>query len=134
MTLVRQIVLECKTDGHNKFYEISLNQTSSGKYSVNCRWGRIEQFKNGNTQKQCKGKRDIVGSANGIIATIQASKMKKGYKLKFDKEYLNNTGGVQEGMPVGVSSSSPFDRTEHVEKNYSNWWDSVDETIEERVV
>ena len=50
----------------NKYYELNIyEQDDTGHYTLRCRWGRIEHFKDGNPQSQVKVKDTTWVNAKG---------------------------------------------------------------------
>ena len=138
MGIQRQVVLECvqPSKGHNKFYEINISDQNKTEYKVQCRWGRIEHFKDGNPQSQVKGTDLNWDEAMSTVGTIMYSKLKKGYKVVKDTstnpyKKVEFTSKSQEKR-VAAQTHQPFERTEHVEVIVTEWW--THDKIEERAV
>lgn len=149
-TIERQVVLECvqPSKNHNKFYEITimertvheLKKTGQTRYQVDCRWGRIENFANGNPQQQTKLDTGHFDDAMTEVGTIMSAKLKKGYKIV--KDSATNTGkhvkftskSQEKRVKLQTNQPAPFERTEHVEVIVSDWWKSGHDNIEERAV
>jgi len=143
-TLLRQVVLECKkpTLNINKYYEISIFENGKDRHYVQCRWGRIENFENGNPQSQVKGSELSWGSAEVSLGSIMFSKLKKGYKVVIDQgkgtptqlpkqEFASKSQAKRVAAQKGLPTPT-FERTEHIEVIVSDWWRH--DNIEERVV
>lgn len=139
----RQVVLHNTTGSHNKYYEISvkemLNYKSepTGKYFVQARWGRIENFTAGDPQSQVKVENTTFTNATGVLGDLMFAKLKKGYKVKTDTASGHAAQGdtTSKSMVkrVAAQKNQPvFDRTEHVEVVVSDWWSH--DNIEERAV
>jgi len=145
MAIERQVVLECvqPNKGHNKFYEISIDNIESmgnGKhnYEVQCRWGRIEHFKDGSPQSQIKLNTSEWDDAMAEVGTIMYAKLKKGYKVVKDTatnphKNVEFTNKPHQKKATAQKEQPVFDRTEHVEVIVSDWWKGND-NIEERAV
>jgi predicted DNA-binding WGR domain protein len=141
--IVRQVVLQCIDPAahHNKYYEITIRQADSTKDShrVDCRWGRIEHFKDGNPQQQWKLQGADYDEANAELGRIMFSKLKKGYKVFKDTasghqaiEYPAKDK-VKKGPVAFETETKSFERTEHVEIAI-NWWNNLGEAIEDRAI
>ena len=145
--LRRQVVLECvqPSKNHNKFYEMNIyEQDSEGVYKLQCRWGRIEHFENGNPQSQVKISSCSWAGAEGELSEIMFAKLKKGYKVVKDHgkgsskqlaaaEYHSKS--IAKRVEIQKGNAVPeFERTEHIEVAQSDWWKTGHENIEERVV
>ena len=137
MTIQRQVVLECvnPAKGNNKYYEINIVEMGS-VYKVDCRWGRIEHFKDGNPQKATKRSHVNWNSAMAAVGSIVNNKLKKGYSIVKDSASIHKdvhfTSKSQEKHIKIQTNQKEFDRTEHVEIIVSDWWQH--DTIEERAV
>lgn len=135
--LRRQIILQCinAKKGNNKYYEINVRQVSKDKYgySVDCRWGRIEHFQEGNPQAQVKGEDFDQEEVDAEVGKILYAKLKKGYTVFKDtnqnSENYSGNGSVSPQKPM-----VPFERTEHVEIAPLSWWNRAEDNIEERAV
>lgn len=130
--LVEQTILHNTSGNHNKYYEVStyLMPGKKDKYTVIARWGRIENFKTGDPQWQCKIEGVCLSDASDKHSTLVAGKKQKGYKLRgmsCNKVAFAHQNAIDQG------ATTNFERTEHVEVTI-NWWDIKDEGIEERVV
>lgn len=145
--LRRQTVLECvrPSKNQNKYYEINIyEQDETDKYRVSCRWGRIEHFEDGNPQQQDKTALTTWTNAEGVLAELMFTKLKKGYKIVKDtgkgstKGLSTHSAGAAsvrvETQTVAAAAEYPFERTEHVEVAQSDWWKTALENIEERIV
>jgi len=141
--IVRQVVLQCidKAAHHNKFYEITIRQEDKAKDScrVDCRWGRIEHFQDGNPQEQTKLQEAYYEGANEELGRIMFAKLKKGYKVFKDTasghqaiEYPTKDK-AKKGTVAFEAETKPFERTEHMEI-VINWWNNLGEAIEDRSI
>ena len=143
--VMRQVVLQHTTDGHYKYYEMSVVKTDdyNPKYIVVCKWGRIEHFKDGNPQHQEKGTYNLWENAEAQLGKVMYSKLKKGYKVFIDKgkgslgtpdkeEYTSKS--QEKRVKIQKGDSKPFERTEHQEVGISDWWKNAEVNIEERVI
>lgn len=142
--IARQVVLQCidKAAHHNKYYEITIRKMDEIEdvaipYCVDCRWGRIEHFKDGNPQEQTKISDVDYEGANEELGRIMFSKLKKGYKVFKDTasghpavDYPTKDKTKKGTVAIEVSTK-PFERTEHVEIAI-NWWNNIGEAIEDR--
>lgn len=138
MAIERQIVLECvqPKKNKNKYYEINIIELGN-LYKVDCRWGRIEHFKDGNPQSQTKLTHVNLINAMAETNTIKEGKIKKGYKVVKDTHTSVHTdikfaSKSQEKRIKAQTNQPTFDRTEHVEVVVSEWWKH--DIIEERVI
>lgn len=144
MAIRRQVVLHNTQGNHNKYYEISVKDQMNSKgdllhppqYFVECRWGRIENFKDGNPQSQVKVSSVSFGTAVNWLGDLMYEKQKKGYKVVKD-----TASGQKATEPISKSQTKrvaaqkdlpTFDRTEHVEVVVSDWW--TNDNIEERAI
>ena len=145
--LRRQVVLECikPSQNMNKYYEMNIyEQDDTGHYTLRCRWGRIEHFKDGNPQSQVKVKDTTWVNAEGMLGEIMYSKLKKGYKVTKDhgigsSKPIETTQYPSKSIAkrVEAQKANPvpsFERTEHIEVAQSDWWNTASVEIEERVV
>jgi predicted DNA-binding WGR domain protein len=150
--IARQIVLQNTLPGHNKYYEVTIRRMEEvwdemAPYYVEARWGRIEHFKDGNPQHQVKGESLTYEAANSTLGDLMFAKLKKGYKTVQDtasghqaNEKQYNTGSsnakttVHSVQQTLANETKPFERTEHIELAPIDWWNTIGETIEDRVV
>lgn len=146
--LKRQVVLQCVEPklNKNKYYEISIRYervNGDPHYYVDCRWGRIENFQDGNPQQQRKLDVDTWDEAVDELGNIMFSKLKKNYKTVKDtnsglgsySHNLDKATVIKPKKPIKQQiQQGTFDRTEHLEVAPSDWWKSADVNIEERVV
>lgn len=139
--IVRQVVLQCidKAAHHNKYYEITIHRNNKESHSVDCRWGRIEHFQDGNPQEQTKLAEVLYEDANEELGRIMFSKFKKGYKVFKDTasghqaiEYPTKDK-AKKGTVAFETETKPFERTEHMEI-VINWWNNLGEAIEDRSI
>lgn len=125
MGIYRRVVLENTQGNHNKFYQIDMVKTYSN-YSVEAKWGRIENFKNGNTQSITKVESADIDDADYEMEKLIKVKRLKGYKIVKDSDM---DGSIATDTKKKKAKTQP---QEHKEIVVSNWWDK--ELIEEREV
>lgn len=130
--LIKQAVLHNTTGNHNKYYEVSIYQTSAEKgkeqFKVIARWGRIEHFQSGNPQSQVKAYGGFLLNTEPIYNNLIAEKKKHGYV-----EFTQTATEKYKLKPSKEKVHQQPDRTEVTLPNVG-WWDSGFENIEERAI
>ena len=80
MAVLQTWCLTNTTDGHNKFYEVVIEQNTRGTYDLKARYGAIGRGGSW-AKKGTFAKRDGWNGANGAAIKLIDSKTDRGYKL-----------------------------------------------------